>query len=79
MNTDPNLQGFKTSHVAITVEEHARFLSLATETERVIEQKFKHRGWTTGKKQWEQKLLALAKVALGKPARPIVDQFGEPK
>lgn len=72
--------GFKPGTPAIVLTEDAfqNLVSLATEVERHIEQKFKRRGWTTGKKQWEQELLALAKVALGKPVPKTVDRYGEP-
>lgn len=46
-------------------ELHAMMLAAAVEKE--IEQKFKLRGWTTGFKAWEKRLLHLAKLALGKP------------
>lgn len=41
-------------------------MELARESERLIEQRFKHRGWTTGKKAWEKQILDLAKRAQGK-------------
>lgn len=61
MSTTPD------THKTITIAEHALLVTLATETERQIEQKFKHRGFGQCKK-WEKKLLHLAKLALGKPS-----------
>ncbi len=38
--------------------------ALALEVKTEIEKRFKHRGWTTGKKLWEQRLLQRANEAL---------------
>jgi len=62
--------GFNTQNqpaVVLTPEEYNALLASAEETEKQIEQKFKHRGFGQCKK-WEKKLLHLAKLALGKPS-----------
>jgi hypothetical protein len=45
----------------MNVEKLQRHAELTIKT---IESKFKHRGWTTGKKKWEKELLISAYEAL---------------
>jgi hypothetical protein len=49
--------------------EELHAVKLAHAVEKEIAKRHKLRGWTTGKRLWELKLLHLARLALGLPSK----------